>query len=98
MCIVFQVSRSGYYKWRTAKPTPQAILKALLLKRIAYHFDASQGRYGSPKITILLEREGYKISERTIGKYMRELGLRSCNAKRAPQSTKKGQHNGKEEH
>ncbi|WP_339225375.1 IS3 family transposase [Paenibacillus sp. FSL H8-0332] len=82
MCNVFQVSRSGYYKWRTAKPSPQASRKALLLKRIAYHFHDSKGRYGSPKIKVLLEREGHQVSERTVGKYMKELGLRSCVAKR----------------
>nr|WP_245648248.1 IS3 family transposase [Paenibacillus borealis] len=82
MCNVFQVSRSGYYKWRTAKPSPQATRKALLLQRIAYHFNDSHSRYGSPKITILLQREGHKVSERTVGIYMRELGLRSCVAKR----------------
>ncbi|WP_197074290.1 IS3 family transposase [Paenibacillus sp. FSL P4-0081] len=35
-----------------------------------------------PKITILLQREGHKVSERTVGKYMRELGLCSCVAKK----------------
>ncbi|WP_410515283.1 IS3 family transposase [Paenibacillus sp. BR2-3] len=48
---------------------------------MTYHFNDSKGRYGSLKITILLQREGHKVSERTVGKYMQELGLRSCVAK-----------------
>ncbi|GGF63420.1 hypothetical protein GCM10010912_05630 [Paenibacillus albidus] len=78
MCSVLEVSRSGYYKWRTTKPSPQAARKALLLQRITYHFNDMEGRCGSPTITILLQREGHQVSERTIGKYMRELGLRSA--------------------
>ncbi|WP_342440469.1 IS3 family transposase [Paenibacillus sp. FSL L8-0436] len=92
MCSVLEVSRSGYYKWRTAKPSPQATRKALLLQRITYHFDDTGGCYGSPKITILLQREGYKISERTVGKYMRELGLRSCVAKKFRVNTTDSNH------
>ncbi len=82
MCRVLEVSRSGFYKWRDTTTNPQAERKALLLQRITYHFKDNQRRYGSPKITKLLQKEGYTVSERTVGKYMQELGLRSCVAKR----------------
>jgi transposase InsO family protein len=82
MCSVLKVSRSGFYKWREKVTSTQAERKAQLLQRITYHFKDNQRRYGSPKITKLLQKEGYTISERTVGKYMRELGLRSCVAKR----------------
>lgn len=78
MCTVFGVSRSGYYKWRTHKPSAQELRKRQVLNRITYHFNDSQKRYGSPKIAFLLQQEGYKVTERTVGTYMRELGLRSC--------------------
>jgi hypothetical protein len=81
MCSILEVSRSGFYKWRSAEVSPQAKRKALLLKRVAYLFEANHGQYGSPKITLLLREEGYIISERTVGKYMRELGLRASYAK-----------------
>lgn len=81
MCSVLEVSRSGYYKWKSITVSPQAERKALVLRRIHYHFKDSHRRYGSPKITDLLRKEGYTLSERTVGKYMRELGLRSCVAK-----------------
>ncbi|MNE08910.1 IS2 transposase TnpB [compost metagenome] len=82
MCSVLKVSRSGFYKWQSAATSPQAERKARLLQRITYHFKDSKKRYGSPKITKLLQKEGYIVSERTVGKYMQELGLRSCVAKR----------------
>lgn len=77
MCKVVKVSRSGYYKWRQAKPSEQALRKAEVMKRITYHFNDTQQRYGSPKITLMLSLEGIETCERTVGKYMKELGLRS---------------------
>lgn len=78
MCAVLEVSRSGYYKWKSAVPGTQVFRKKKLQERISFHYNDSQRRYGSPKITALLRQEGYQISERTVGKYMRELCLRSC--------------------
>jgi putative transposase len=92
MCNVFEVSRSGYYKWKESKVSPQATRKALLLERITYHFNDNHGRYGSPKITILLRREGHRVSERTVGTYMQEQGLRSCVAKQFRVNTTDSKH------
>ncbi|ULL18799.1 IS3 family transposase [Paenibacillus sp. H1-7] len=78
MCVVMRVSRSGYYKWKTAVPSQQELRKKKVQERITYHFYDTEQRYGSPKITHLLRQEGYQISERTVSKYMKELGLRSC--------------------
>lgn len=33
--------------------------------------------YGAPKITQELCKEGGKISERTVGKYMRDMGIKA---------------------
>jgi transposase InsO family protein len=33
--------------------------------------------YGAPKITVELRKQGIRIAERTVGKYMREMGLRA---------------------
>lgn len=82
MCQVLNVSRSGFYKWKEASVSAQAERKARLLERITYHFEDNKRRYGSPKITKLLQKEGYSVSERTVGKYMQELDLRSCVTKR----------------
>ncbi|RXZ80904.1 IS3 family transposase [Paenibacillaceae bacterium] len=78
MCKVMEVSRSGYYKWSHAQPSAQALRKAMVQERIVFHFHDSFKRYGAPKITQLLLREGYPVTERTVGTYMAELGLRSC--------------------
>ncbi|MFC0216705.1 IS3 family transposase [Paenibacillus chartarius] len=77
MCSVMQVSRSGFYKWRKAMPSELELRKAKVLERVAYYFHDSEGRYGSPKITQLLRKEGVGISERTVGNYMKELGIQA---------------------
>jgi transposase InsO family protein len=78
MCKVLQVSRSGFYKWQQALPSEQECRKTQRLERITYHFHDNDGTYGSPKITRMLWKECIQISERTVGTYMKELGLRSC--------------------
>jgi putative transposase len=78
MCIVLEVSRSGYYKWRIAEPSQQELQKINVQERIKFHFYDSEERYGSPKITFLLQQEGFTTVERTVSNYMKELGLRSC--------------------
>lgn len=40
-------------------------------------YDESKQNYGAPKITNELRKEGETISERTVGKYMKEMGIRS---------------------
>jgi len=78
MCKVLKVSRSGYYEWLRREPGQQQRYKEQVQERIVFHFHDSAQRYGSPKITEKLRAEGFRITERTVSNYMRELGLRSC--------------------
>lgn len=94
MCEVLAVSRSGYYKWVTEKTNENSYKKrrALLLARITWLFTDAKKRYGSPKITRLLRREGWTVSERLVGKLMRENGLRSCVSKKFRVTTTDSNH------
>ena len=40
-------------------------------------YDRSKQNYGAPKITNELRKDGEIISERTVGKYMKEMGIRA---------------------
>lgn len=82
MCNVLQVSRSGYYKWRSAQPSDQQMRRVELTKRILHHYHDSNGLYGSPKVTALLRREGYGVSGKTVTRIMRQQGLRSKTVKK----------------
>lgn len=40
-------------------------------------YNQSKQIYGSPKITSILRRRGYIISQKTVGNYMRELEIKA---------------------
>jgi len=77
MCKVMGVSTSGYYNWKKAEPSKQELRKREIQERILFHYHDSEKRYGAPKITKKLHHEGYTSTERTVGTYMNELGIRS---------------------
>jgi len=92
MCKVLQVSRSGYYKWRNAKPSKQEERKKKLTARIKWHYYDSEKRYGSPRIWKELKKEGWDVSDRTVGLIMREQGLRSCMSRKFKVTTTDSKH------
>ncbi|MFR7528175.1 MAG: transposase [Blautia wexlerae] len=40
-------------------------------------YDESKQNYGAPKITKELRKSGEIISERTVGKYMKQMGIKA---------------------
>ncbi|SHN06097.1 Transposase InsO and inactivated derivatives [Chryseobacterium carnipullorum] len=77
MCTVLRLSSSGYYKWKSRPLSKKLLLKEKIKQQITSIYFSSKQRYGSPRITFELNSLGYKISRITVGKYMKELGLRS---------------------
>ena len=71
------VSRSGYRAFLRRRPSESQLRKECVKKRIREIYDASHQNYGAPKITRKLQQEGNRISERTVGTYMKEMGLRA---------------------
>lgn len=87
-----EVSRSGYYKWRSSTPSKAELHRRELRERITYHFHDNIQRYGAPKIANKLHGEGYKVTERTVSVYMKKLGLRSCTTKKFKVNTTDSNH------
>jgi putative transposase len=94
MCSVLEVSRSGFYKWLQEKEKENSYQKRrkALLARITWLFLDHCSRYGAPKITKLLKREGWNVSERLVGILMKENGLRSCVSKKFKVTTTDSNH------
>lgn len=82
MCKVLKVSRSSYYAWKRSPDSKQKQAKEELKLIIEQVYLECKQRYGSPRLTVELNTRGHKVSEPTVAKYMRELGLRSKIAKR----------------
>jgi transposase InsO family protein len=88
MLKYLNVSRSGYRNWKQRKPSRQEQRRENIKLNIKKKHDESKGIYGAPKITQELHQEGEQISERTVGKYMRDMGIKAVWAKHWTITTK----------
>ena len=73
---ILGVSRNGYYSFKHRKPSERQKHKESIEDKIIDIYDESHKNYGAPKITQKLHEIGEKISEKTVGNYMRELGIK----------------------
>ncbi|WP_343223066.1 IS3 family transposase [Mesobacillus maritimus] len=78
MCEVLEVSPSGFYKWLRTQSKPRSEKEAYkdeIKQKISKSFHESMGTYGSPRVHNDLVEWGYSISEKTVARRMKELGL-----------------------
>lgn len=76
MCRVLQVSRSGYYAWRTRKSSRRAVEDDRLCELIQEAHERSRGTYGSPRIHAELRlSHGVRCSRKRVERLMR---CRAC--------------------
>ncbi len=81
MCKVLNVSRSGYYQWTRRQESEQKKRRRELEQQISRIFVDSRRLYGSPKIAQVLRQQGVRVSEKTVARIMKELGLKSRTVK-----------------
>ena len=79
MLRILGVSRSGYkgFKERESQRNNKLSRKQKIKKLIVDIHLHSKKIYGAPKITKELEKRGIKIAEKTVGNYMREMGIKA---------------------
>jgi putative transposase len=85
MADEFGVSRQGYAKWvrRLSAPLgPRAAGDEALAAAILRIFLAKRCRYGAPRITVELRREGWVVGENRVARLMVEAGLAARQPKR----------------
>lgn len=71
------VSRSGYLAWLNRLPSDTQKRKEAVKAKIQDIYDESKQNYGAHKIARELQKNGEIISERTVGKYMKEMGIKA---------------------
>ena len=74
---ILGVSRSGYIHFKKKVPTARELRKCALKERIYEIYQNSHQNYGAPKIAECLRKEGEIISEKTVGNYMKEMGIKA---------------------
>jgi len=70
MCKVLKVSRSCYYRWYSGGISKRELENIEFTKLIKKIFYESKQRYGSPRITAELRKQGYLISKVRVSKLM----------------------------
>ena len=92
MCAWLEVSRSGYYEWRSRPESATAKRREELKLLIAKAFDDSDGTYGYRRIWWQLSRWGVRAGAELVRALMRELGLVACQPRPwRPSTTVQGQ-------
>ena len=65
-CRALGVSSSWFYKWRDRAPTPRQTRRADLDAAVRHSFDASGGRYGSPRVLADLREAGWRVAKKSV--------------------------------
>lgn len=87
MCEVLEVKRSGYYAWLKRPKSKWKIENEALIFEIRSIHHQSRQRYGSPRITAQLGREGGSASRPRVARLMKEAGIRAKTSKKYRQTT-----------
>ncbi len=77
MCKALKVSRSGYYAWRTRKPSIRQEANEQLLGWIRKAYRESRSIYGSPRITDALNEQGVVCGENRVARIMSDNAIRA---------------------
>ena len=89
ICNELNVSRSGYYVWRTRPASAQEMANQKLYKKIKAVYNDNHGVYGSPRIYQELKDQGVACSENRIARLMRLRGLKAKQSRRYKSTTKR---------
>jgi putative transposase len=92
MCAWLDVSKSGFYDWKSRPESATAERRKKLALIIRCIFDDSDSTYGHRRIAAQLARQGIIAGEELVRRLMRELGLVACQPRPwRPSTTQQGQ-------
>lgn len=78
LCRVLEVSRSGYYAFKSRPPSRRSEDDAAFTERIREVHERSQRTYGYPRVHAELRSLGVECGRRRVARLMRESGIRGC--------------------
>jgi transposase InsO family protein len=77
MCRLYEVTRAGYYQWRSRERSERERQNDALLGRIGRVHGESRGTYGSPRVHRVLRSQGLGASENRVARVMRTHGIKA---------------------
>jgi putative transposase len=88
MCRVLEVSRSGYYSWRSRRPSARQIEDERLSAKLKGYFEESRDSYGARRLREDFLADQQPISRRRCRRLMKQNGLQVRRPKRwVPRTT-----------
>ena len=90
LCGALQVSRNGFYDYvrRLDKPGPRAERRAELAVKVQQAHADSRATYGSPRIQRQLREDGEAVTEKTVARVMKAVGIQGKSPRpRKPRTT-----------
>lgn len=93
MCVLLNVSVSGYYAWRSRGASRRQLDDMVLLAHIRSQFELSNETYGSPRMHAELCEEGVSAGRHRVARLMRDNGLKALQKRRWKKTTD-SQHSG----
>ena len=82
LCKSVNLHHSVYYYHKQNKENSYKKANEELDMKILEEFKKSKGRYGSPKITKILKKQGIQVSQKRVARRMKELGIKSIIVKK----------------
>ena len=92
LCALLEVSRSGYYRWESSRPTQRQRVDDELADQIIQSHRESRKIYGAPRVLKDLQAQGIKTSKRRCARIMREQGICGRKTHRRGPSTTDSKH------
>lgn len=77
MCRLYEVTRAGYYAWRSRGESVRKKRNLELTERIRAAHQHSRGTYGSPRVYRALTEMGCRVSENRVARIMRAQGIKA---------------------
>lgn len=87
MCRMLEVTRQGFYKWRSRKPSQREKDDSALRSKIKALFEFHKKRYGVRRIHAELQRGGVRVGYKRVQRLMREMGLVSVHPRPRKRTT-----------
>lgn len=86
-CRVLEVSRAGFYAWRSREPGPAAVRREELTEEVKEIHADVKARYGSPRMHAELVGRGHECCGNTVARIMREAGIAAKTKRKFRQTT-----------
>jgi transposase InsO family protein len=91
LCRVCGVSSSAYYAWlkKGEGPTESLVEEAYLANRIYDVWRKSRRRYGVPRVTAALWKQGEHVNDKKVARLMAELSIAGISGRRRVRTTRR---------